>query len=75
MIIEVSVKTGTAFVSNWSKRVTSGETIPEAERVKLLVKTDRGSFVAIDNTAGECYVEDFKDKNMAIGWLNGEFEL
>lgn len=75
MIIEVNEKTGTAFVYTWTEHVTHLKEIPEAERVKLLVENNGGTYTAIDNTTGDCYIEDFTDKQQAIAWLNGEFEL
>ena len=32
-------------------------------------------WVAVDNSSGEAWTEDFRQKQQAIRWLNGEFEI
>ena len=32
-------------------------------------------WVAVDNSSGEAWTEDFQQKQQAIRWLNGEFEI
>ena len=35
----------------------------------LLFQTKSGLFIAIDNTTGDCWTEEFKTKQEAIAWL------
>lgn len=75
MILKVSEKTGAAFVGVWCDHILRGEAIPEAEKVKLLVENRNGTYTTVDNTTGQCYIEDFKKEHDAIGWVMGEFDL
>ncbi|WIW69868.1 hypothetical protein [Anaerosinus gibii] len=35
----------------------------------------QGMFVGIDNTEGECFVEEFKDLRTCLDWCHGTFEI
>lgn len=80
MIIEVMPKVSSQFVTDWSERRERKEREPEECKVKLLATVYSPTwidptFIAIDNTDGDCYVEEFQDKQEAIAWLNGDFEI
>ena len=45
------------------------------EDMKLLGKfylEDNGVFVGFDNSTGDCFVEEFKDKDTCLAWLNND---
>lgn len=36
---------------------------------------DEWTFIGIDNSTGEAWVEEFKDKETMMSWLKGEFQI
>ncbi len=38
---------------------------------RYLLREPRGTVVAIDNTTGHCWVEEFQDESSALNWLAG----
>ena len=41
----------------------------------FLTKEDRHTWVAVDNSTGDAWTEEFDCKRQAIRWLLGEFEV
>ena len=52
---------------------------PEIEKIykdyDLLLANENGRWVAIDNRDGNCWTEEFPNREDAIAWLNDEFEM
>lgn len=72
MIILVTPKVAHDFVSTWCDTKNKKETSPSL----LLTKSDASeNWVAIDNSTGDCNVEEFETQERAVSWLNGEFEI
>lgn len=46
----------------------------ESWRGKYLITFDK-NYLCIDNSSDDCWCEEFRDYNTAIGWLNEEFEV
>lgn len=57
--------------NNLYKKFENKEKFTNDELDKFLIKYKDG-YTAIDNTFGDLYTEDFKDKTMALRFLNGE---
>lgn len=41
----------------------------------FLAPSSEGKWVAVDNSTGDAWTEKFDDKETAISWLKGEFEV
>lgn len=46
----------------------------KAKRTRAL-SFENGVWVAVDNSTKDCWVEEFDDKQKAIDWLDGKFEV
>lgn len=46
----------------------------KAKRTRALC-FENGVWVAVDNSTKDCWVEEFDDKQKAIDWLDGKFEV
>lgn len=44
------------------------------EKTRFLAESE-GKFIAVDNSSGEGFTEEFKTAKEAVDWLNGEFEI
>lgn len=53
------------FIDIWA------EDRKKAKRTRVLCR-DKDAWVAVDNSTGDCWVEDFVSKKDAIDWLNGK---
>lgn len=54
------------------KKFESNAKFDEEELNTFLIKYEDGCYTAIDNTTGKLYTEDFKTKESAIRYINGE---
>ena len=54
------------------KKFESNAKFDEEELNTFLIKYEDGCYTAIDNTTGKLYTEDFKTKENAIRYINGE---
>lgn len=66
-ICRVSKKEISKYIDAWSKH----EELPNDN--SLLYCNDGNVFVGIDNTSGECYVEEFKTEKEVLLWLNSDY--
>lgn len=57
----ITPETALDIVKRWEQ---GDESIRE-----LYLANDGSKYIAIDNTSGECYVEEFTSRNNAIKWL------
>lgn len=51
---------------------TGVNTFTDDEMDKFIIKYDDEFYSCIDNTSGHLYTEDFKDRNLAVRYLQGE---
>lgn len=51
------------------------ETVGDILQGKFIQPVSANSYVAIDNTDGDAYTEEFKTLSQAVSWLNGKFEI
>lgn len=58
--------------------------ITKKEGVKIIISyepkglfmfEDNGYFIGIDNSTGNCWVEEFITEDLCIKWLKGEIEI
>lgn len=61
-------------VSDMINRYLDHKTTERDYGRKLLCK-DGNIYVALDNSTGYCFTEEFKDLETAYSWLKGDFEL
>lgn len=53
------------FIDIWA------EDRKKAKKTRVLCR-DKNAWVAVDNSTGDCWVENFVSKKDAIDWLNGK---
>lgn len=57
------------------RTVTLERIIDERQPVGLFLTRGAGAWVAVDNSTGDAWTEDFKHLLTAIRWLHGKFEI
>lgn len=62
-ICKVSQETIKLFLDLWQREHDL------AGRVLIYSESDDGCFVAVDNSTGDCWTEDFRTEDEAINWL------
>ncbi len=45
------------------------------EPIGKFILEDNGVFVGIDNSTGDCWVEEFDDFHLCVDWIRGKFEI
>lgn len=66
-IHKVSIETLSKYVNHWSR-----DYLRDRRKLLYAYDPDVEKFIAVDNTTGECFVEEFKNEEEALKWLNEE---
>jgi len=48
---------------------------PDKDIIGKFLTVDENSFVAVDNSTGDAWTEEFDNMQDALDWLNGKFEM
>ena len=69
-IKEVTAKELSEFIRSWC------DDIPGVRpyRCRIVCKEGSGTYTAVDNRSGYCWIEYFETRQEAIDWLNNEIE-
>lgn len=66
------------YRDGYSSRYMIGAGCPEQNKypdTKGYYKDISGVWVAFDNRGNECFVEEFKSEEIALSWINNEFDV
>ena len=65
-IYKVTHEELTKYVNDWTDKSLN------ENHYDLLYCEDNGKFVAVDNSAGDCFVEEFQTEAQAVFWLDAD---